>query len=116
MAKLSGIQIISVWLITLNSFAMNVIMTLKGIKSVKDSSQKYTGYEKSQIEKVLEKSTIKVAIYKNTAYWVINNVIYKAKVDKEGRVLQDQAEEIDVFTLSDREVDNLLTILDSMNN
>lgn len=112
MTDLSKTQIASAWLITLNSIAINITVMLNQIKSSRPSEE-YR--EKSQMEKVLDNSTIKVAIYRNTAYWVVNNIIYRARVDIDGRVLDHEAEQIDVFKLSDKEVDNLLLILDSIN-
>lgn len=113
MVKLSKTQLISVWLINLNSIAINTIIMLKEIKVNK--SIKFIR-EKSQMEKVLENSSIKVAIYKDTAYWVVNNIVYKAKIDEYGNVMDHEAEQIDVFKLSEKEINNLLVILDSINS
>jgi hypothetical protein len=113
MVKLSKTQLISIWIINLNSIAINSIIMLKEIKLNKNI--KFVR-EKSQMEKVLENSSIKVAIYKNTAYWVVNNIIYKAKIDEYGNVMDHEAEQIDVFKLSEKEVNNLLVILDSINS
>lgn len=114
MVNLSPLQIISVSLINLNSFATNIIILLRQISFEKEIIE--TEYEKSQMEKMLEKSIVRVAIYKNSAYWVLNNVIYRANIDRNGNIIHDQAEEIDVFKLSEKEVNNLLTILDSISN
>lgn len=80
----------------------------------KNSSINDVEQRKSQTYKMLEKSIIRVAIYKNTAYWVLNNVIYKARVDEDGNVIDSEAEQIDVFNLSEKEVNKLLAILDSI--
>ena len=78
---------------------------------------KNEGFNKeSQMETILKKGIIKVAIDKNKAYWVINNVIYTADIDEYGNILNNNAEVIDVFNLSEKEVNNLLKILDSINN
>lgn len=113
MVKLSKTQLISVWIINLNSIAMNAIIMLKEIKMNKGIR---LIREKSQMEKVLENSSIKVAIYKDTAYWVVNNIVYKAKIDEYGNVMDHEAEQIDVFKLSEKEINNLLVILDSINS
>lgn len=112
MKKLSNVQLISVCLVTLNSIAINIIIVLNSIRLGKEIKETRG---KSQMEKILDSGSIKVAIYKNYAYWVINNVIYKARLDRDGNVMNEEAEEIDVFNLSDKEVDNLLVILDSIN-
>lgn len=111
MIKLSNTQLISVWLFTLNSIALNSLILLNQLRLNKEPEQ---AVQKSQMEKVLENSIVKVAIYKNTAYWVLNNVLYRARIDKDGNIMDHEAEQIDVFQLSDKEVDNLLVILDSM--
>lgn len=106
--------IISVWIVTLNSFGINLVVLFR------DLYGKYLHIEKdiveSQMQKILKKDIIKVAIYRNKAYWVLNNVIYKAEIDEDGNIMNDKAEEVDVFKLSEREVNNLLVILDSMND
>lgn len=112
MAKLSISQIISVWIITLNSLAINAVLLFKKINNSTISNN----HIESQMEKILKKDILRVAIYKNKAYWVLNNVIYKAEIDEYGNILDDMAEEVDVFKLSEKEVNNLLNILDSINN
>lgn len=113
MIKLSLPQIVGVWIVTLNSFAINSIMILKDMnnktKAISDPYQ-------TQMEKLLKKSIVKVAIYRNKAYWVLNNVIYKAEIDEDGNILNEMAEEVDVFQLSEKEVNNLLAIIDSISN
>jgi hypothetical protein len=109
--KLSKTQLVSVWIITINSLAINIITMINDIKLKKNSNN---NIKKSQMERILDSGVVKVAIYKNTAYWVVNNVMYKSRVDRDGNVMDNEAEQIDVFKLSDKEVDNLLVILDSI--
>lgn len=68
----------------------------------------------SQMEQLIEKSTIKVVIENNRAYWVHDNSIYEAKVTEDGRIDAENAEKIDVFSLSKKETDRLMSILDSI--
>ena len=84
------------------------------INDIKLKKNSNNNIKKSQMERILDSGVVKVAIYKNTAYWVVNNVMYKARVDRDGNVMDNEAEQIDVFKLSDKEVDNLLVILDSI--
>lgn len=121
--RLSKSELFSVCLITLHSFAVNLVILYFQMKKTDDLEILFSPetpldkeYRKTQMEKILEEGTIRVAIHKNNAYWVINNVIYKAVVDEEGRIRDDQAEEIDVFKLSEKEVQNLLSIIDSISN
>ena len=84
------------------------------INDIKLKKNSNNNIKKSQMERILDSGVVKVAIYKNTAYWVVNNVMYKSRVDRDGNVMDNEAEQIDVFKLSDKEVDNLLVILDSI--
>lgn len=68
----------------------------------------------SQMYKLLNKDSVNVAIVNKKAYWVSDNTFYVAKIDEEGYIDTENAEQIDVFSLSDREASNLLKILDSL--
>lgn len=115
--RLSISQIVAVWIVTLNSVGINLIVLLKDLYGNLFSNNNIEEEViESQMVKALKKSIIKVAIYRNKAYWVLNNVIYTAEIDEDGNILNDNAEVVDVFKLSEKEVENLLTILDSINN
>jgi hypothetical protein len=68
----------------------------------------------SQMNKFLNKDSVNVAIVNKKAYWVSDNTFYVAKIDEEGHIDTENAKEIDVFSLSNREASNLLKILDSL--
>jgi hypothetical protein len=70
--------------------------------------------KKSQMQKLLDKETVRVVFVENNAYWVHNNVFYKADIDKNGRIDSENAVQIDVFSLSNKEATRLLDILDSI--
>lgn len=120
MDRLSFTQIISLCLITINSLSTNIFINLNKIRQDKimslfkglESDLKRSG--RSQMTDILDKGMIKVAICENIAYWVVNNEIYKAEVDNDGNVDSDKASVIDVFDLSEKEVEKLLTIIDSI--
>jgi len=118
MYRLSRLEISSIMLITLNLIGINLVVLIKNMRKEKlfdiffypeDKNR-----EKSQLRKVIDEGIVKVAIYDKTAYWVLNNVIYRASLNEDGKIDQDLAEEIDVFKLSEKEVNNLLTIIDSI--
>lgn len=118
MLKLSKLEILSLSLIALNSF---VITGVAIFYSMIDKEQEITftptfnqESKKSQMQKAIEKVIIKVAIYDNNAYWVVNNTIYKASIDDYGNIDDTEAATIDVFDLSEKEVNNLLAIIDSI--
>jgi len=71
---------------------------------------------KSQLCKILDEGTVRVAIQDNSAYWVIDNILYKANIGEDGRILNENAERVDVFDLSEKEVNNLLSIIDSISS
>jgi hypothetical protein len=118
MYRLSRLEISSIMLITLNLIGINLVVLIKNIR--KQSLFDILFYpenkdrEKSQLKKIIDEGVVKVAIHDKTAYWVLNNVIYRANLDEDGKIDQDLAEEIDVFKLSEKEVNNLLTIIDSI--
>lgn len=118
MNKLSKLEILSLSLIALNSF---VITGVAIFYSMIDKKQEITftptfnqENKKTQMQKAIEKVIIKVAIYDNNAYWVVNNTIYKASIDDYGNIDDTEAATIDVFDLSEKEVNNLLAIIDSI--
>lgn len=67
----------------------------------------------TQMQRLLDTETVRVVFVQNDAYWVHNNAVYKAKI-RNGVIDTENAVEIDVFALSDKEATVLLDILDSM--
>lgn len=68
----------------------------------------------SQIEKIIDKQSVNVAIVDNKAYWVYNNTFYSADVNINGQIDADNAIPVDVFSASKKEASKLLKILDSL--
>jgi hypothetical protein len=86
-------------------------------KRKEDFSISFKGFaRKSQMRKVLDENTVRVAIQDNSAYWVVNNILYTANVSKDGRILNENAERVNVFDLSEKEVNNLLSIIDTISS
>ena len=71
--------------------------------------------KESQMKSIINKNKIDVAVVKDKAYWVRNNKIYKSSIKENGDVDIENAEEVDVFSLSDKEMQALLKIVDSLN-
>ena len=69
----------------------------------------------SQLTKRIEKDMIKVIVMENQAYWVSDNTFYVAKAF-EGEVLPDTAEPIDIESMSRKDIDKMLFILDNLKN
>lgn len=59
-----------------------------------------------------EKETVRVAVYDEKAYWVYDNVFYQAEVTREPDF--STAEPIDTMSLNQKELNELMTILDEL--
>jgi hypothetical protein len=120
MQKLSPLQRISACLIATNFFAMNLFLVITSLiqrNREEDISVSFKGFSrKSQLCKILDEGTVRVAIQDNNAYWVIDNILYKAGISKDGKILNENAERVDVFDLSEKEVNNLLSIIDTISS
>ena len=120
MQKLSPLQRLSACLIAINFFAVNLFVIINSFiqeNKEEDFSVSFKGFSrKSQMRKVLDESTVRVAIQDNSAYWVIDNILYTANVSKDGRILNENAERVNVFDLSEKEVNNLLSIIDTISS
>lgn len=68
----------------------------------------------SQVEKLFESVSTRIAIVNNKAYWIKDNSVYKSDLDEEGKIDMDTASVIDVFSLSEKEATNLLKIIDNL--
>jgi len=69
----------------------------------------------SQSKKHVEKSTVKVMLVEDQAYWVHNNMFYTADLI-EGFVDPETAKAVDTNNMSKRDIDKMLFILDSLKN
>lgn len=69
----------------------------------------------SQLTKRKEKDMIKVVVIENQAYWVLNNTFYVAKAF-DGQVIPDTAEPVDIESMSRKDIEKMLSILDSLKN
>jgi hypothetical protein len=76
-----------------------------------------TGNEKrpSQLTKRKEKDMIKVLVMGNQAYWVSDNIFYVAKA-LDGEVIPNTARPVDIESMSKRDIDKMLFILDNLKN
>jgi hypothetical protein len=116
--NLSRTELFSVILISLNSVATTAFAVVDENK--KNSEEIFfipefgTPQRKSQMSKIVDEGMVKVAIYNNNAYWVFNNMIHKARIDGSGNIHDEEAIVVDVFQLSEKEVGNLLSIIDSI--
>lgn len=69
----------------------------------------------SQARKHLNKNTVKVLIIEDNAYWVHDNMFYVADT-LDGLVNPETVRPIDTNNMSNRDIDKMLFILDSLKN
>ena len=120
MQKLSPLQRLSACLIAINFFAINLFVIITSLiqgNKEEDFSLSFKGFSrKSQLCKILDEGTVRVAIQDNNAYWVVDNILYTANISQDGRILNEEAKRVNVFDLSEKEVDNLLSIIDTISS
>jgi hypothetical protein len=61
-----------------------------------------------------DKEIVRVAVYEDKAYWVYENVFYESEVTREPDF--STAQPIDTMSLSAKELDKLMEILDEIEN
>lgn len=90
---------------------------LKNIDQILKTPQKFVEKEKPMLNNSEDDDydNISVAVVNKKAYWVKNNTIYTALINEEGDVDISNAKKIDVFSLDQNEVNNLLKIIDKIN-
>lgn len=120
MEKLSPLERISACVIAINFFGINLFVIITSLIQENREEEfliSFKGFSrKSQSSKILDEGAVKVAIQENSAYWVVDNILYTANVSKDGRILNENATRVNVFDLSEKEVKNLLSIIDNINS
>jgi hypothetical protein len=118
-----GLTLLAAWsIIRLNGYKIS--KTLKNIKySQSDINEsvrnlvpkKLNNKEKieSQSAKHAASTMIKIIVIDNKAYWVKDNVFYFADADN-GEIVSPTAEPVDISTMSKKDIDKMLFILDSL--
>ena len=69
----------------------------------------------SQARKHIRSNTVKVLIIEDQAYWVHNNMFYVADLS-DGLVNPETVRPVDTNNMSNRDIDKMLFILDSLKN
>jgi hypothetical protein len=69
----------------------------------------------SQLTKRREKDMIRVIVIGNLAYWVSDNIFYVAEAI-DGEVIPETAKPVDTNSMTRRDLDKMLFILDSLKN
>jgi hypothetical protein len=72
-----------------------------------------TNGDDSQLEQIRKKNIIKVAIIGSKAYWVHDNTFFESSI-VDGYIDNEGAKPIDAHTLSTKEFEKLLKVLDNL--
>jgi len=91
----------------LEEIAMNKDLTVEEIMSVPQVN--------NRAEEIPDDEEVEVAIINNKAYWIKNNTVYTSGVNEFGDIDMKSATKIDVFSLSNKEMQFLMKIVDSLN-
>ncbi len=120
MNNFSPLKRISGCLIAINLFSINLFILITSLiqkNKEEDFLVSFKGFSrKSQLCKILDEGTVRVAIQDDNAYWVIDNILYKCNISKDGKIHNENAQRVDVFDLSEKEVSNLLSIIDTISS
>jgi len=118
-----GLTLLAAWsIIRLNGY--KVSKTLTNIKyrqsDIHESirtiiPKKLNNKEKieSQSAKHAANTMIKIIVIDSKAYWVKDNVFYSAETDN-GDIISPTAEPVDISTMSKKDIDKMLFILDNL--
>lgn len=71
--------------------------------------------KESQMKKLEKKTKVDVAIVKGKAYWVHNNILYQAGLHPSGEILTDEALPVDVINMPQKQLEQIIKIVDSIN-
>jgi hypothetical protein len=120
MEKISPLQRLSGCLIAINMFAINLFILIISLIERNKEEDFLINFSpllrQSQLSKILDEGTVKVAIQDDKAYWVIDNILYRCNISKDGKINNENAEKVDVFDMSEKEVNNLMSIIDNINS
>lgn len=59
---------------------------------------------------------ISVVIFNNKAYWIKDKTLFSSPLDNSGYINSEQAEVVDVFSMSEKDTQELIKIIDSLNS
>lgn len=86
-------------------------MLLHRFNKGKKHSRKIINKKQSKIH--YDKSNVKVIIFDNQAYWIKNNIFYRAPIDGE-KIDKESAEKVDTMQMDKVQLDKMLFIMDKL--
>lgn len=63
-----------------------------------------------------DQQKISVVIFNNMAYWIKDTVLFSSPLDNSGYIKSEDAKPVDVFSMSEKDTEELLKIIDSLNS
>lgn len=94
-----------------NSSIVSQSMLLYRYNGIKKYSRKFATKTQSKIHH--DKTNVKVIILDNQAYWIKNNIFYKAPLVDQ-LIDKDSAEEVDTINMDRVQLDKMLFIMDRL--
>jgi hypothetical protein len=91
---------------------------LQTVDQILKTPQKFIEKENQMRQKIDnddDYENISIAVFNKKAYWVKDNNVYSAFISEDGNVDIASAKKIDVFSLDQNELANLLKIIDKIN-
>jgi hypothetical protein len=88
---------------------------LQTVDQILKTPQMIQKKKESQMARVINETRVNIAIMNNKAYWIRNNTVFSSKLDEDGNVDIANAEKVDVFSLSEKDMKTIIGIIDSLN-
>jgi hypothetical protein len=88
---------------------------LQTVDQILKTPQMIQKKKESQMTRVINETRVNIAIMNNKAYWIRNNTVFSSKLDEDGNVDIANAEKVDVFSLSEKDMKTIIGIIDSLN-
>lgn len=68
----------------------------------------------TQSSKYEDKTQVRVLINENSAYWIVDNSVYRASIDEDGYVQKDSAEIVDMMSMNKIQLDEMMFIVEKL--
>jgi hypothetical protein len=91
-------------------------MNLETVEEMLKVPQMTLNKKETQMKKLLKNTRVSVAVFKDKAYWIKDNVLYKSSIDEQGEIDIDNAVPVDVINASSTELKKITEIVDQINS
>ena len=100
------------WVLTVAALLYIIVVKEKQHQDIDEDSDEDFFFEDDDEES--QKEVVRVAVYEDKAYWVYDNVFYESEITREPDFSTAQA--VDTMSLSPKELNKLMAILDELQN